>query len=231
MLISILKLMKLSLMSNLVKLTLISFLLIYSGCISDCIKHYVFEVPLEVTPWGSTLHVGDTLHVLMLSDNQIIYDTIGRRIVQFPDFDPNAIFKLPLIDTYPVKEGFLLNKVIVDTNIYDAKLLNTEHLGLGLFFFGIPKNKYESKIEFKVVLNTPGQYMLSCTDAMFVNESKIVFPDKCGNDGNLEVYFNIFQGDHIDMLSDNHFEVLDKFWKNSSGDKYGSDNYYFRVLE
>lgn len=198
-----------------IQIYIISLILIASGCVTDCIKHYTFEVALKIFPKESTMHAGDTLHVLMVTDNQAIYDTTGKRIVQFPDFDPNAIFQLPIIDSFPVKEGLLLNEAIVDTSIYDIQIRNTEHLGLGLFFFDIPKNDYESRIEFKIVLSNPSLYMLVCRDAMFVNENKIVFPDKCGNNVNLEVYFNILQGDHIDMLSDKHFEVLDKFWINS----------------
>jgi hypothetical protein len=169
----------------------------------------------------------------MLTDNQVIYDTFGKRIVQFPDFDPDAIFQLPIIDTYPVKEGFLLNKILVDTNIYDAKLLNTEHLGMGLFFFGIPKNQYESKIEFKVVLNTPGQYMLVCREALPFSDMKNErqFPDRCGHDGVLEVFYKIVQGGHSEVLGNNYKEILNEYWKDSSGDKGGSDMYYFKVLE
>jgi hypothetical protein len=169
----------------------------------------------------------------MITDNQVIYDTFGKRIVQFPDFDPDAIFQLPIIDTYPVKEGLLLNKLLVDTSIYEAKLLNTEHLGLGLFFFGIPKNKYESRIDFKVVLNTPGQYMLVCRDALLFSDmkNKIKFPDRCGYEGELAVYYSIVQGDHSEVLGNNYNEILNEYWKDGSGDRAESDKYYFKVLE
>jgi len=214
-----------------IKLCVVFFIVFSVGCGEKCIKHYVFDVPLEVSPGQSTLKVGDTLQIRMITDNQAIFDTFGNRVVRFPNFDPNGIFQLPIIDTFPVKEGLTLNEILVDTSLYKAQIRNTEHLGLGLFFFDIPKNENESKIEFKVVLNTPGLYMLICRSAMFVNSRKIVFPDRCGNTGSLLVHFNILQGDHIDILSKIHFEILDKYWVNSSGTKHLADNYYFKVLE
>lgn len=215
---------------------LISFsiiLLFFSGCDFNCDINYVFEAPLEVSPIESTLHIGDTLHVLMKTDNQALYDTFGKRTIQFPNFDPDATFQLPIIDTYPVREGFILNELLVDTTVFDAKVLNTEHLGLGLFFFDIPKNEFESKIEFKVVLNTPGQYMLVCRDALPFSDrkNKKKFPDRCRYDGILEVYYKIVQGDHSEILENSHKEVLNNYWKYSSGDKGLSNMYYFKVLE
>jgi len=218
-------------MKFLIKLYVVLFILFSVGCGEKCIKHYTFDVPLEVSPMQSTLKVGDTLQIRMITDNQAIYDTFGNRVVRFPNFDPNGIFQLPLIDTFPVKEGLTLNEILVDTSLYKAQIRNTEHLGLGLFFFGIPKNENESRIEFKVVLKTPGLYMLVCRSAMYVNGKKLVFPDRCGNKGILLVHFNILQGDHINILNKTHFEILDKFWINSSAEKHESDNYYFRVLE
>jgi hypothetical protein len=211
-----------------------SLILIFSGCIrNDCYHHYVFEAPLEVTPIGSTLHVGDTLHILMITDNKQLHDTARQRVVEIPDFNPFAVFQLPIIDSFPVKEGFVLNEVLVDTSAYDFQFLNTEHLGIGLFFFDIPKNEYESKIEFKVVLNTVGQYMFVCRDGLFDFDkynNTIEFPERCGK-GDLGVYFNITQGDHSEILENKHIEILDEYWKDSSGDKSESDMYYFRVIE
>jgi len=186
-----------------------------------------------VSPVETTLHIGDTLHVYMKTDNQAINDTFGQRTVQFPEFDPNAIFQLPIIDTYPVSEGLILNKLLVDSTIYDTKIINTEHLGLGLFFFGIPKNEFESRIEFKVVLRTPGQYMLVCRDALAFSDikNKKKFPNRCGYEGQLLVYYKITQGDHSEILDNSHKEVLNNYWKDSSGDRAESDMYYFKVVE
>ncbi|MEZ4907116.1 MAG: hypothetical protein R2771_05630, partial [Saprospiraceae bacterium] len=72
--------------------------ILYTSCIQHCIAHYVFEVPLAITPQESVLKVGDTLHVLMITNNKAIYDSHGNRVVEFPEFDPNAIFNLPIID-------------------------------------------------------------------------------------------------------------------------------------
>ena len=204
-----------------------------TSCGNDCIKHYIFEVPSEVSPKDSILHIGDTLHFKMISDNQSLKDIHGNRIVQFPNFDPNAIFQLPLIDSFPVQEGFLLNELIVDTSIYDTQLLNTDHLGIGLFFFGIPKDEFESRIEFKVVLNTPGTYMLVCSDFLWASDEKVEreFPDRCGHNGELRVTYSITQGSHESILSDYQHEVLDMYWKYSAGDKAWSDKYYFKVVE
>ncbi|MBK7094562.1 MAG: hypothetical protein IPH57_05750 [Saprospiraceae bacterium] len=221
-------------MNKLVNIIYVLFIfVIISCCDSKCIEGYNFDVPLEISPLESTIHVGDTLYVRMITNNQALKETYGNRIVKFPDFDPNAIFNLPVIDTFPVKEGFLLNKLIVDTSIYDTQIGHTEHLGLGLFFFDIPNDEYESRIEFRVVMNTPGNYMLVCRDGIFFTDrnKEIKFPDTCGHDGDLSVHYNISQGSHENILKENHFKVLDEYWKNSEGDKDLSDKYYFKVEE
>lgn len=212
---------------------IISWVIMFTACRKDCIPHYTFEVPLEISPQNSILKVGDTLHVLMITDNQAMNDTFGKRIVQFPNFDPNAIFQFPMINAFPVKEGFILNEVLIDTANYDAHIGSTEHLGIGLFFFEIPNNKYESRIEFSIVLKTPGLYMLVCRDALAFSDmaQERIFPDRCGHNGILEAYFYIPQGNHNNILNSGNYEILDKYWAKSSGDKVGSDMYYFKVLE
>jgi len=210
---------------------LIISLVLVGCCKEDCIKHYIFEVPLAVSPAHSSLNVGDTLHVRMVTSNQAIHDIEGNRIVQFPEFDPNAIFQLPIIDSLPIKEGLVQNEILIDSSIFETQILDTEHLGLGLFFLDIPKDETESIIEFKVVFNTPGQYMLICRDALpFTDMSnELKFPDRCGHDGVLQVSYKISQGDHAEILSNIHQDVLDVFWEKSAGDKSISDTYYFKV--
>lgn len=221
-------------MNNKTVLFVCGLVFLLFGCrIDNCIKHYVFEVPLIITPEASTLHVGDTLSISMVTDNTAIYDTFGKRMVQFPDFDPNGYFRLPCIDTFPVKEGFLLNELIVDTIVYDSKVLYTQQLGLGLFFLDIQNNRFNSKIEFQIVLNTPGTYMLVCSSALFDsdNVNSREFPDRCGKDGDLEVYYSFLQGSHKELLNEDDIEILAEYWNDYSGYKYTAEKYYFKVLE
>lgn len=219
-------------MNKLKLLISLIYLILISCCEDDCVGAYVFDIPLNITPSDSILHVGDTLQVLMKTDNQAIKDTFGNRIVQFPNFDPNGFFNLPLIDTFPVKEGFLLNRLLIDTSLFEVVIGNTEHLGVGLFFLGIPKDENESIIDFRVVLRTPGTYALICRDAIFFNDlnKHLKFPNRCRT-GDLEVIFNFAQGNHLSILNEKQHEVLDKYWEESSGDFNISDKYYFKVVD
>lgn len=219
-------------MNKLKLLTILIYIILISSCEDDCVSGYVFDIPLNITPSDSILHVGDTLHVLMKTDNQAIKDTSGDRTVQFPNFDPNAFFNLPIIDTFPVKEGFILNRILVDTSLFDIVIGNTEHLGIGLFFLGIPNDEYESIIEFRVVLRTAGTYALICRNALFFTDyhKHIKFPNRCKT-GDLLVMFNFSQGNHQSILNEKHQKVLDKYWEKSSGDFEFSDKYYFKVVE
>lgn len=207
-------------------------LIITDGCIHDCVINYRFEVPLAITPVDSILHIGDTLHVLMRTDNKALKDIKADRSVIFPNFDPNASFNLPMIDTFPVKEGYKLNRLLIDTSLYDVKIINTEYLGLGLFFLDIPKNDNESTIEFRVVLKTPGTYMLTCREAIYLVDhyEKIKFPGRCGK-GSLYVNYKVQQGMNENILTENNKKVLKDYWKERSGDLATVETYYFRVVE
>ena len=75
--------------------------------------------------------------------------------------------------------------------------------------------------------------MLVCRAALPFSDMKNerMFPNRCGHDGILEVYYNISQGNHKELLEDTHFKILNEYWKHSSGDEHIADKYYFKVLE
>jgi hypothetical protein len=204
-----------------------------NGKQTDCIKNNTFEIPIAVSSSKKILKIGDTLTVSMVNDNTHLYDSNGDRIVYFPNFDPNAWFLMPLIDTFPVKDGFLENEVIIDEN-FETIHINVSTLSSGIFFLGINTMDLESKLEFKVILNTPGTYALYSVSEIHKNR-KICFPNKCGgcgyNIGYIEGEFTYTSDINKDILNMNHLTNEDKYWEERSGQRMVSSPYYFRVVE
>jgi len=204
-----------------------------NGKQTDCIKNYTFEIPIAVSPSKKILKIGDTLTVSMVNDNTHLYDSNGDRIVYFPNFDPNAWFLMPLIDTFPVKDGFLENEILIDSS-YIADYIFVLTLSNGLFFGAIETTEFESKLDFKVVLNTSGTYALYSVSSIHKNR-KICFPNKCGgcgyNIGYIEGEFTYTSDINKDILNMNHLTNEDKYWEERSGQRMESSPYYFRVVE
>lgn len=211
--------------------------IVFYGCPNngdDCIANYTFEIPITVSPHNEILSVGDTLTVSMFNDNSNLYDSYGDRIVNYPNFDPNAWFLMPILDTFPVKDGLLENEVIIDEN-FETNHINVSTLSSGIFFLGIDTMDLESKLEFKVILNTPGTYALYSVSEIHRNSKKVCFPDKCNgcgyNTGYIIGEFNYTSEINNNILTTDHIANEDKYWIDRAGQRRESSPYYFKVVE
>lgn len=199
---------------------------------NDCIIHYLLDIPINVTPVTETYRVGDTLIISANIDNQNIHDTHGNRIIDIPYFDPNAWFLMPILDTFPVKDGFLENEIIID-DIYETQYIPVSTLSSGIFFLGIETQKLESLLDFKVILNTPGTYALYSISEIERNSDDINFDGRCGKSrgGSVEGEFSYTSDIHDSILTDQNKTVEDEYWNERSGQRLESSPYYFRVIE
>ncbi len=218
-------------------------LLLVSTCLScdlifgkkiDCITNYIFEIPISVSPSNNILKVGDTLIVSMVNDNTQLYDSHGERIVNFPNFDPNAWFLMPLLDSFPVKDGFIENEILIKSN-YTTKYIFASTLSYGLFFKTIDTSEIESKLDFKVILKKPGIYALYSVSGIWRNSDDACFPNKCNgcgyNKGEIIGEFKYTSVINDNILTDIHLSNEDKYWEERSGQRRESSPYYFKVVE
>ena len=207
------------------------------GCGGDfCNPGYDFQVDLVVTPNDFELHKGDTLSISMTTDNTMLIDSVGDRIVEFPNFDPNLYFLLPRIDSTQLLEGYINNEVIVDSFTYSAQFIPVETLSAGLFFFGIDTTSLISKLEYKIVLNQIGTYGLQINPSIRVRSRTIDFPNKCmykGQQGDIDATILIdgARHRHYDNLDEHEKSNIDSYWSEREGGRRLSSSYYFKVVE
>ena len=201
---------------------------------TECIQNYIFDIPVEISPDSKILHVGDTLDLIIEVDNRTVRDVHAKRFVDFPEFDPNSWFLMPLLDTFPVIDGFIENEVIIDEK-YDVKHINVRTLSSGLFFLGIEHKDRKSILSFSVVFNKTGIYALYCTSGIYNADQtkRRNFPTRCGKTGTLGLKYTLNDSKEfgIDLLTDKHKENEDLYWKGSSGQRDDSTPYYFEVVE
>jgi len=212
--------------------------IVFYGCPNnrdDCIANYTFEIPITVSPHNEILSVGDTLTVSMVNDNSNLYDSYGDRIVNYPNFDPNAWFLMPIIDTFPVKDGFLENKLIISEEFDILQQIVAEQVS-GIFFLKIDTTDLESRLDFQVVLNTPGTYALYSISEIHRNWKNVCFPNKCNGCGYSSQSvilgeFNYTTEINNNILTTDHIANEDKYWIDRAGQRRESSPYYFRVVE
>lgn len=222
-------------------LLIIVILIIGFGCPQlddNCISDYMFWIPISVIPNKEEYKVGDTITVSMTNDNTYMFDSLNEehtRQVNFPDFDPNAWFLCPMLDTLPVLDGFQENILLID-NKYNVlnQFLSGERV-TGIFFLEIDTSELVSKLDFKVVLNKPGTYALYSVSELWRNSKEICFPNKCSGcgygRGSILGYF-VYDGEiHENILTEKNKEVEDYVWKDRWGQREESSPYYFRVVK
>ncbi len=206
------------------------------GCIynDDCNINYIIDIPIEIIPDSNTYNIGDTLHISMNIDNQSIYDKHGDRYVSIPNFDPNAWFLMPLLDTFPVKDGFLENELIIDQK-FEIRYIPVETLTIGIFFLGIDTSEASSHLDFKIVLKKSGTYCLYAASALYYSDqvNPVMFEERCGlsRGGILDAEFSYINDNNFDLLSANNLDVENQYWKGSEGQRRRSSPYYFKVEE
>jgi len=217
-------------MKNIIFFFLFSILLMACPSKNNCIKNYIFDIPISVTPSTEIFKTGDTISVLMNTDNTNIHDTHGDRIVNIPNFDPRAWFLLPIVDSFPVKDGFSTNEIIIDEKyIYLHKNVST--LTSGIFFQGIDTMELESNLRFDIVLNTPGTYALYAISEIWRNAENVNIENQCKDDD-----IGIIAGEYIyttdineHILTGENMMVIDQYWTEREGQRTESKPYYFRV--
>lgn len=211
--------------------------IIFCACLNnseDCVRNYIFEIPISVSPQVNVLNVGDTLTVSMVNDNTILYDRNDNRVVNFPNFDPNAWFLMPLLDSFPIKDGFLENEILISES-YETNHIEVSTLSSGIFFLGIDTTDLESRFDFQVVLKTPGTYALYSISEIHRNEYDLCFPNKCNGcgyaSGGINGEFKYTSNTNQEILLQNHLEVEDKYWIDRARQRRESSPYYFSVVE
>ena len=214
--------------------------MIIYGCPSlDCRSDYEFKLPISVFPYDEEYKVGDTITISVLTDNTQLYDSLDEnydvRRVFIPNFNPNAWFLMPKLDTIPVLDGFEENELILDNKYNVLTQFLSKAFVTGIFFLEIDTSEFVSKLDFKMVLNEPGTYALYSVSELWVDSDVICFPEKCNGCGKgrstLNGYF-IYNGEiHKEILTDRNKEVEDYLWKDGSGQREKSSPYYFRVVE
>ncbi len=222
-------------MKNLTVIGMLLAVFSFYGCPpkDDCIRIYRFEIPISVYPQEKILSVGDTLRVSMVTDNVHMYDSYGNRVVNFPNFDPRGWFLMPILDTFPVKDGLLDNELIIEDD-FDVRHINVSTLSSGIFFLGIDTTDIESRLEFKVVLNTPGTYALYSISSIHRSWKKVCFPNKCNgcgysSQGHISGNFNYTTDINYDILFPENITNENKYWEERSGQRRESNPYYFKV--
>lgn len=209
--------------------------LVFSCCIDgdNCRGHYIFDVPISVAPLQATYQVGDTINFKIFTDNLSLRDTTvdPNRVVEFPDFDPQAWFLMPMIDTFPAVDGFVVNTVLIDSSfIVDQHGLPQRTSGI--FFVGIDATAEYSRIELDVVLKRKGTYAFYAETELFTIDYNnfIDFPDRCGTRRNstLDVAYS-FAMDNKGILSQENIDIEKDYWKDYQGQFRASKTYYFRV--
>lgn len=208
---------------------------IFQGCPTvpkDCNSDYCFEAPISITPAKSEYKIGDTILVSMDMDNTMIRDTAGDRIVSIPNYDPNIHFQFPSLDTFPIKDGFLVHDIIIPTK-YKTSLIPISTLSYGLLFLEIDTSRERSKLDFKIVLKSSGLYCLYAGSAVNVNSWDIDFEDKCGPPSDYTIWGVCKYTNDINLkiLNDKNREVEDKYWEKRGGARIEDRPYYFRVIE
>ena len=196
----------------------------------DCIINYYFELPIDLSPANGSYKVGDTLDVIININTDSIVDVHGDRVVSIPNLNPNAWFLFPSLDTFPVRDGFFDHEIIVSDNI-DFSHIAVSTLSSGYFFEDLKHELHYSILDFKIVLNKPGIYCLYAVSELWrdEDEEELKFPDRCGN-GGLDAYFKYSDGiTNIELLTNEHLEVENKYWIERDGQRKESKPYYFKV--
>lgn len=203
------------------------------ACIDNsCISGYVFSVPTHIFPDDSDLHLGDTIKVLMLTDNTMLYDTIGDRFVNYPNFFPYADFSLFNLDTFPLKDGLDCMEIIPAEGMTVERVDGTS-ISDFIGFRDIDTTELQSRLEFDIVLKETGTYVLNGRNYFFKIDFRVGldFPDRCG-DGDLDMFFNYNDGDnHENILTEKNRMIEDSIWGRWTGSRRMSRPYYFRVVE
>jgi len=219
---------------------LILIFLFCSGCFlidnsPDCMRNYLFEVPIKVSPNYSTLKLGDTLTVSMQTDNKQIYDRYGDRYVYFPNFDPNITFLLANLDSLPAKDGLFMNEVLINSDIYNIEHLSMETLTSGLFFIRLDTTNLYSKLDFSIVINTTGTYALYPMTFIHINQDNICFPDKCDGcgpfSGTTEGIIVYDSQNNQEILTEYNQQIEEDLWKERPGGWAITSPYYFYVID
>lgn len=222
-------------------ITVLALVCSISSCIdidfspgTGCRPFYWLEIPLSVIPAKSVYIVGDTIRIEMVLDNTQIVDLEdSTRLVRFPNFDPLVHFRLPIIDTFPVLDGLVLNSYMVDENNFAPE---GQHSKLTNFisFITIDTSSTMSKLGFEVVLLQRGTYALYTESLLydFDNELFYEFPDRCGKPCCSSLTATIkFNNGHTnsEILNATNLEVEKLLWQGLEGTQSFNSAYYFRV--
>ena len=209
------------------------FIVSFFSCGKDCIRNYIFRIPVSIPVTNPDIKVNDTLTISIVIDTDKIIDTHDNRIVSIPEFDPRAFFLFPMLDTFPVIDGLTENTLLVNEE-YETEHIPFSTLSSGLLFHEIVHYDHYSKIEFKIVFKKPGMYALYSLNELqgYDKYNKIYFEDRCRR-GSLDARYRYNNSDdyNYDLLSEQNIEVEDKYWEFRSGARFESDPFYFRVME
>ena len=211
--------------------------LLTQGCGEDfCNPGYDCRVDLVVFPNDFELNKGDTLSISITTDNTMLIDSVGDRIVEFPNFDPNLYFLLPRLDSTIHLDGFLYNEMVLNPDYGTSLVSVADHNSIGLFFLEIDTTALESKLDFQIVLQTEGTYGLQINPSIYVSSNSIEFPNKCmykNQRGDIDATI-VVDGErhkHRDLLNAQELTNLDFHWDERDGSERKSSSYYFKVVE
>jgi len=217
---------------------LVTLLLVSAiGCVdnNECDGRYFFIIPLNIEPNESVFQIGDTLDIVIRTDNRALRDTYTTvREVEFPSFDPFVSFLMPsLDDTITYSDGFKNHEILIgpETEIHqtDSGIISGVDIINVLTF---PTGPEESLITFRIVLRKPGTYALYTVSLLgIIDRIEFVdFPERCGNRRTswLQARFDI-ENENSEILTDLNKSSEDIFWTDFQAQRNQSAPFYLRV--
>jgi len=203
-----------------------------SACRDKCNGAYDLLVPIETSPKAESYKIGDTLRVSITTDNMKVFDQWGNRTISIPNFDVNAWFVMPRLDSLSIGDGFLENELIIDDK-YEVEHMPVSTLTSGIFFLDIDTTEFVSKLDFKIVFDQMGTYGLYAMSGLYSRDQskRVEFDDRCSRRGTLDGTFHYPNGNNESILTVQNMAIEDEFWSERSGQRVLSFPYYFRVEE
>lgn len=186
-------------------LTLIFTICIAADCErqNSCSKEYKFVFSVSLAPELDTFHIGDTIWINFEYNNNALADLSSGNTISANDFEFYFEMYLGRFDSISVNDGL----DYFEYSTITGNISRQYFTGISLLNFDFEENAYERKLQFYLIPNLSGNYLIGFESIL--NSTEVEFIDPICQES-LDISFKLNDGinNNFEFYKENSIDTL-----------------------